>query len=184
MIARLSLRAGLLAAAFAFAPLTAHADAFDGLEVAGDAELADARGGFITAQGVTFDLGAVISTYENGELALMTQLTWTPSGAMTTHTASNAYAAAQAAAAAADAIGAGLAVSDPTGATRIVHGVDGASLRNLVVTSASGRDFVQDIQVTITLPGFEAMQGAYALDRFNLQLGAEINALLAAAGRF
>jgi hypothetical protein len=182
----LSLRAMLLAGAVLCTPLSvAHADPFEDCAVADDAELAAARGGYITADGVTFDLGAIISTYQNGDLALQTQLTWTPNGAMTSHTAGDSYAgAAQAALAAASALGSGgVAVTDPGGGTQIVHGVDGQSLRNLIVTSASDTAFSQDIQVTITLPGFEAMQGSLALDKLGIALGSDINLLLSAAGR-
>lgn len=178
-------RLALLAAAFAGAPLTnAHADIFDDVAVASDAELADARGGFVTADGVSFDLGAVIRTYQNGELALMSQLTWTPQGAITTHSTADPYSgAAQAAQAAADHLAqGGVSVTDATGSTAILHDLAGANLRSLVVTTASDTRFLQDIQVTITLPGFESMQAGLAFDRLGLRLGAELNALLGAAG--
>lgn len=178
------LRLALLAGAFAVAPFaTAHADAFDGVDIAADAELADARGGFVTADGITFDLGAVIQTFQNGELVLMSQLTWTPEGATATHTAGNAYAsAADAAVAAANrlAVG-GLAITDANGST-VLHEIASANLRSLVVTGASDTQFTQDIQVTITLPGFEAMQAGFAFDKIGFRLGDELGAMLSSAG--
>jgi hypothetical protein len=48
-----------------------------------DAELADARGGF-SAGGVNFDFGASVQTLVNGQLALQTNVQWTPTGAMVT----------------------------------------------------------------------------------------------------
>lgn len=179
-------RLALLAAAFAGAPLaTAHADVFDGVEVAPEVELADARGGFVTADGITFDLGAVIRTFHDGELVLMSQLTWTPAGALATHTAGDAYAgAADAAVAAANRIAAGgITVGDASGSTAIVHDLAGANLRSLVVTGASDTRFLQDIQVTITLPGFEAMQAGFAFDKLGFRLGEELNAVLGSGGR-
>jgi hypothetical protein len=182
MTRRASLRLVLLAAALAMAPLaTAHADAFDDVAVASESELAEARGGFVTADGVSFDLGAVITTYQDGQLALMSQLTWTPQGPVVTHSAADAYSVAAQAAADRVAQG-GIAVTDASGATSILHDISGASLRSLLVTSASDTAFLQDIQVTITLPGFEAMQAGFALDRLGLQLGAEINAALGGGG--
>ena len=87
------LRAALLAGACLLAPVAnAHADGFDGVDVASDTELAAARGGFLTADGVTFDLGAIITTYQDGQLALQTQLTWTPTGAVATHLVGEQYA--------------------------------------------------------------------------------------------
>ena len=180
------LRAALLAGACLCAPIAnARADAFDDVDVASDAELADARGGYLTADGITFDLGAIISTYQDGQLALQTQLTWTPTGAVATHVVGAQYAsAADAALAAAAALaGGGFAVSDATGATRIVQGGGVNNLRNLTVTSASNLNLSQDIQVTVTLPGFEAMQNGFALDQLGIRIGGEIGDLLAAAGR-
>ena len=43
-----------------------------------NAELSGMRGGFFTAAGVQFDFGASIKTMVNGQLALQTNLTWTP----------------------------------------------------------------------------------------------------------
>lgn len=45
-----------------------------------NAELSGLRGGFFTAGGVQFDFGASIRTMVNGQLALQTNLTWTPQG--------------------------------------------------------------------------------------------------------
>jgi hypothetical protein len=43
-------------------------------------ELSGMRGGFFTAAGANFDFGASIQTLVNGQLALQTNLTWTPQG--------------------------------------------------------------------------------------------------------
>jgi len=43
-------------------------------------ELSDMRGGFFTAAGAHFDFGASIQTMVNGQLALQTNLQWTPAG--------------------------------------------------------------------------------------------------------
>lgn len=176
------LRTLIAAAALAAAPLgAAHADAFDGCEVAPDADLAAARGGFVTPDGITFDLGAIIRTYQDGELALMTQVNWTPQGAaIATQTPGSAYATAAAAAqGAADRLANGaVSFTDGSGSTAIVHDIAGQSLRNLIVTSASDTRFLQDIEVTITLPGFEAMQAAFTSEKLGIRLGGEINALL------
>jgi hypothetical protein len=45
-----------------------------------NAELSGMRGGFFTAGGAQFDFGASIKTMVNGQLALQTNLTWTPQG--------------------------------------------------------------------------------------------------------
>jgi hypothetical protein len=43
-------------------------------------ELSDMRGGFFTAAGVHFDFGASVQTMVNGQLALQTNVQWTPTG--------------------------------------------------------------------------------------------------------
>src|SRR5690349_16062834 len=48
-----------------------------------DDELADMRGGFLTAGGAQFDFGASIKTMVNGQVALQTSLQWTNAGAIT-----------------------------------------------------------------------------------------------------
>jgi len=49
-----------------------------------NAELSGMRGGFFTAAGAQFDFGASVKTMINGQLALQTNLTWTPQGAAIT----------------------------------------------------------------------------------------------------
>jgi SPOR domain len=46
-------------------------------------DLSDMRGGFFTAAGAHFDFGASVQTMVNGQLALQTNVQWTPAGAVT-----------------------------------------------------------------------------------------------------
>lgn len=57
--------------------------ALNGKAALSDDELADMRGGFLTAGGAQFDFGASIKTMVNGQLALQTSLQWTDAGAVT-----------------------------------------------------------------------------------------------------
>ena len=57
--------------------------ALNGKAALSDGELADMRGGFLTAGGAQFDFGASIKTMVNGQLALQTNLQWTDAGAVT-----------------------------------------------------------------------------------------------------
>jgi hypothetical protein len=162
---------------------TAHADAFDDVEIAADAELADARGGYITAGGVAFDLGAVITTWRNGALALQTVLNWTPQGPVATHVTGAPNATDLSLAQPVLTAGGGVALVDPSGRTMILHmGGDGA-IMNGIVTAESNQTFVQDIAVTITLPGFDAMQAGFQNDLMGIRLGADLGALLEAGLR-
>jgi len=57
--------------------------ALDDRAALSDNELADMRGGFLTAGGAQFDFGASIKTMVNGQVALQTSLQWTNTGAVT-----------------------------------------------------------------------------------------------------
>ena len=46
-------------------------------------ELSQMRGGFFTAAGAQFDFGASVQTMVDGNLALLTNVQWTPAGAVT-----------------------------------------------------------------------------------------------------
>lgn len=60
-----------------------------GPQALSDDELSGLRGGFVTTNGFTFGFGVVIRSYINNELALKTQLTWTPAGPVTTQVQGN-----------------------------------------------------------------------------------------------
>lgn len=54
-----------------------------GPQALSDDELSGLRGGFTTPTGLNFGFGAIIRSYIDDKLALQTQLTWTPTGAVT-----------------------------------------------------------------------------------------------------
>jgi hypothetical protein len=174
MTRRTLVRAGLAAAMLAFAPL-AHADPFADCVVAEDSALADARGGFITAGGVTFDLGAVITTWQNGAIALQTMLNWTPQGPVTSHVAGAAELTARQPVLTANG---GVALVDPNGATTILHMGGAGPITNSIITADSNQTFAQNISVTITLPGFDAMQAGFQSDKMGIRLSEDLSALL------
>jgi hypothetical protein len=76
---RLSVILGLTASVIALSTPGSSAVALD-REVMSDEEMADARGGVLTAGGVAFEFGAIVRTFEDGVLSLQTQLTLTPQG--------------------------------------------------------------------------------------------------------
>lgn len=100
-----------------------------------DTELDQARGGYLMAGGLTFDFGAVVKTYDGGRLALETNVVWTPDGPKVSQEG----------------------VSSIGGAS-FIHNVGGRDLSNLVVNTDSNRDFRQETNVTLVLPGFEGVQ--------------------------
>ena len=54
----------------------------DSSRLVSNADLSDMRGGFFVAGGAQFDFGASVRTLVNGQLALQTNLSWTPAGSV------------------------------------------------------------------------------------------------------
>lgn len=177
------LRIAACAAFLALSPLAAHADPFADEVAADESTLAEARGGFITAGGLTFDLGAVITTWRNGALALQTVLNWSPTGVTTAHSTGTPVAGdILAPGLPALTASGGVAITDPDGATTILHLTGDGQFINTVITSQSEQTIHQDIALTITLPGFEAVQTSLMSDKMGLRLNAELGALLSTIG--
>ena len=82
-ISFLTLSAAALMMSAAASVQAAELDAaLDDKAALSDDELADMRGGFLTAGGAQFDFGASIKTMVNGQVALQTSLQWTNTGAV------------------------------------------------------------------------------------------------------
>lgn len=134
-----------------------------------DADLDAARGGYMTAAGVTFGFGVVVRSYVSDQLALQTQLTWTPTGTQTQQTYYGAPGAMDLAGAMAalfasgidlrnlNATG-GLALIDADGATAILHNVAASQLQNLIINNADGRHIRQDMELNLVLPDLARIQ--------------------------
>jgi hypothetical protein len=120
-----------------------------------DEELAQARGGFITAQGVTFDFGAVVRTFDDGKLALQTQVVWTADGAKLVQAPDGVTAA---------------------GGASFVHQLVNGQLANVLINSDSNRNLRQETDVTLVLPAFGAFQADAARNLAGLRIGDDIAA--------
>jgi hypothetical protein len=141
-----------------------------------DAELDDVRGGFVTADGITFGFGAVEKTYVDGRLALLTTLTLGDNGAVASRTTA----------------GPGLTAIDPALATRLgltaggaftlggavtlAQGVSGNQLLNLVINTASNQLIRQDTAVNLVLPGFTQLRQSAAMSQTSASLFSGLNA--------
>ncbi len=146
-----------------------------------DEALADQKGGFLVAQGVTFDFGAVVRTFVDGQLALQTSLNWTPSGPAIAQTIGDSLSATSLDQAESLMAKAGLQLEDVLtnanlrleagGGLALIHKVVDGQPQSYVFNTASGQDIRQQIDVTITLPGFETLQQGYARDLFSSRLG-------------
>jgi hypothetical protein len=187
MSARVALRAAMLATALvmASAPSALASEWGDGVEVMLDAEMDDLRGGF-EINGIQIGFGAVVTSYMNGAPVLTTTITWTDAGSVIEQTMANVGQRLEdltpeaRAALGVDGLdqASGIVISDEAGITALVHNVTKGALQNIIVNSATGRDLAQDIDVTLTLPGFDAIQDALVVERFGMRLADDLQGAL------
>lgn len=134
-----------------------------------DADLDSARGGFMTAAGVTFGFGVVVRSYVSDQLALQTQLTWTSSGAKTQQTYYGAPGVMDLASAMAALFASGIdlrnlnttggfALIDADGATAILHNITSSQMQNLIINNADNRHIRQDMELNLVLPDLARIQ--------------------------
>jgi hypothetical protein len=182
--------------ACAFAALTASAANAseaawgDDVEVMDDAEMDDLRGGFDVG-GIEIGFGAVVTSTLNGAPVMTTQLTVTDTGSVVEQTMSDigeslsSLTPEQLAALGLAALAGldGVVVNGETGATVFVHNVGNGTLQNILVNTASGQDIRQDIDVTLTLPGFESIQQQFALEHLGMRLSEDLQSMAIGAGR-
>ena len=183
------MRALLLSTVF-FGLLASPAWAEDGwgndIEVMAPDDLDAHRGGFAVGQ-LNFNFGATVTTLVNGVPALVTTLTWTDVGAFVDQTVGSVgqdianMTPEQLAALGLDGLGnaGGVVIDDEAGVTALVHNVTEGSLQNIIINNATGRDLSQQLDVTLTLPGFESIQGALMVEAFGFHLTDDINRFLA-----
>lgn len=153
-------RAGLLLSLMlAAAPISALAEAAEGAAKPvpmTDAELDLYRGGFDLGPDLNFEFGAVVKTFEDGQLALQTDLNLTRNGVAVQQTAGAGVTPGP---------GAGVTVGPGAGAafttaggTTLIQNVANGQLTNLILNRDSNRTFRQETQVTVVLPGFADVQ--------------------------
>lgn len=183
----------LLLSSFFLAALAAPARADDawgeGVEVMSIEDLRTHRGGFDIG-GLNINFGATITTLVNGVPALTTVLTWTDVGAFVQETVGaigqniNTMTAEQLTDLGLDGLenAGGVVIDDEAGVTALVHNVAEGSLQNIIINNATGRDLAQDIDVTLTLPGFELIQNALVVETFGIRLTDDMNVFLANPG--
>lgn len=166
------------------------AEAPAGSQPLSDDELSDLRGGFITTNGFTFGFGVVIRTYVNEQLALKTQMTWTPTGPVTEQVRGDAPGVTDLASALTSLLNngidlsgisgtaGGVALVDGDGATALIHNVTSGQLQNLIVNSASNRNLRQDMELNLYLPDAAAMQSASSAQQRVAQMTYDLNTTL------
>ena len=177
----------LLAAALLAAPAGARADSFwgDDVELMADEELGAYRGGIAIAPGLDVNFGVEVTTYVNGAPALTTTLTWNESGQFVAQTMGDIgqqideLTPEQRAALGLEGLAGagGVVISDADGVTALAHNVTDGALQNIIVNTATGRDLRQEVDVTLELPGFEAVQDSFNLERFGFRLSDDMSGI-------
>ncbi|MGD9981258.1 MAG: hypothetical protein AB7H66_01010 [Hyphomonadaceae bacterium] len=183
------MRAVLLSGAF-LAALASPAWADDGgwgegVEVLSFEEMDDHRGGFEVA-GIEISFGATVTTLVSGVPALTTTLTWTDVGAIVDQSIGElgqdirSMTADQLAALGIDGLenAGGVVIEDEAGVTALVHNITDGALQNIIVNTATGRDLTQEVDVTLTLPGFEVIQDALIIESLGIEIGADLAGFL------
>lgn len=172
-----ALPSAVLAVALFAAPV-AHASEWGAdVDIIAEDEMDDLRGGF-EVNGMQIGFGAVVTSYMNGVPVLTTQLTWTDAGAIVEQTMADVGQRLEDLTPEARATlgvdglddASGIVISDAAGVTALVHNITDGALQNIIINSATGRDLAQDIDVTLTLPGFDAIQDSLVLERFGIRL--------------
>jgi len=120
-------------------------------EALSPAELDAQRGGVLLAGDIAFEFGAVVRTYAENKLALETRLTWTGDGPVVDQTA---------------------AAPDLAGV--VTHVVARGQIANVLTNTDSNRDFRQETDVTLTLPGFASIQQGMVRDQAAMRLADDL----------
>jgi hypothetical protein len=166
-------------------PVYASTDGWsDDIEVMDDAEMDDLRGGF-NVGGIEIGFGAVVTSTLNGVPVITTNLTVTDAGAIVDQTLStvgqnlSSLTPEQLEAHGLSALEGmnGVVVESEDGITAFVHNVTDGTLQNILVNTATGQDIDQNIDVTLTLPGFDYIQSQLTLERFGIQISDDLRSI-------
>jgi hypothetical protein len=133
-----------------------------------DGELETLRGGFVVIDGLTLDFAADLSTFVDGQLALQTRLRL-DGAALTAGMLSPGQLSAITAGGIRFDPASGRVFLSPDGATAVMHQVDGG-LANVLVNTADNRRLRQELNLTLTLPGFEQVQRGLDAGRLSRQI--------------
>jgi hypothetical protein len=167
-------------------PAFAHDSWDEGVELISESEMDALRGGFAVGSGIEIQFGAQITTLVNGVPALTTNLTWSNTGQLVSDTIGQIgqsiehLTSEQRAELGLDGLesAGGVVIEDADGVTALVHNITQGALQNIIVNSATGRDLRQEIDLTLTLPGFEAVQQSLQLERIGIRLDADLRGVI------
>jgi hypothetical protein len=155
---------GLFATLIAF-PVMAE----DGLTPLTIDELREQVGGLRTPTGIEFGLGAIITTYVDGQQALQSHLTWTDQGVVET-TDGGSLAGAAGAGIHVDGSVPGLYLPGQNGGTVVLHDLGDGRIGSVVLNTADNRDIRQETVINLDIPQLQQLQQDYAGQKFQMNL--------------
>ena len=132
-------------------------------------ELKAQVGGLRTPSGIEFGLGAVITTYVDGQQALQSHLTWTDQGIRQT-TDGGSLTGAAAAGIHVDGSTPGLFLPGQNGGTVVLHDLGDGRIGSVVLNTADNRDIRQETVVNLDIPQLQQLQQDYAGQKFQMTL--------------
>lgn len=154
----------------------------DGLDTASGPltteELRDQVGGLRTPTGIEFGLGAIVTTYVDGQLALQSQLTWTDQGVVKTTNAGTITGADTAGIHIAQAA-AGLYLPGDNGGTVVLHDLGDGRIGSVVLNTADNRDIRQETVIQLDIPQLQQLQQDYSQQRVEANLQDSVSRALA-----
>ena len=145
------------------------------------------RGGYLVADGIQFNFGALLSTTVNGQVALQTQVNFTPAGPQVSQTLGpNAVQGGSVANGAITGLNLqGLNPQNMTllnnGATALIQKITNGAVQNIVINAANNQNIQQSTQLQLTLPNFAQTEQAFQQNLALLNLMRNAQAGLAAA---
>jgi hypothetical protein len=109
-----------------------------------------------------------VRTMIDGQPALETRLVWTPDGVVVEDLSALAGAPIP------EFNGFGLSITDATGTTLVGHRLLDGELQGFIINTGDNRDIRQEMDITLTLPGFDAIQRDMLTDRLGFRINADV----------
>ena len=132
-------------------------------------ELKEQVGGLRTPTGIEFGLGAIITTYIDGQQALQSHLTWTDHGVVET-TDGGSLAGAAGAGINVDGSTPGLFLPGQNGGTVVLHDLGDGRIGSVVLNTADNRDIRQETVINLDIPQLQNLQQDFANQKVTMNL--------------
>ncbi|MGN6207855.1 hypothetical protein [Asticcacaulis sp.] len=133
-------------------------------------ELKEQVGGLRTPTGIEFGLGAIITTYVDGQQALQSHLTWTDQGVVETTDGGGSLAGAAGAGINLGGSVPGLYLPGENGGTVVLHDLGDGRIGSVVLNTADNRDIRQETVINLDIPQLQQLQQDYAGQKFQMNL--------------